>query len=69
MVHPLPTRILLVDDNDVGRYALSRMLRREGFDVIEAATGHAALRLAHAEGRDVPVHPDPARLVDRNGST
>jgi PAS domain S-box-containing protein len=46
MAHPLPTRILLVDDNDVGRYALSRLLRREGFDVIEAATGHEALRLA-----------------------
>ena len=32
----------------VGRYALSRLLRREGFDVIEAATGQEALRLAAA---------------------
>ena len=45
MTHP---RILLVDDNAVGRYALSRLLRREGFDVIEAATGQEALRLAAA---------------------
>ena len=30
MTYSLPTRILLVDDNDVGRYALSRLLRREG---------------------------------------
>ena len=48
MTHP---RILLVDDNAVGRYALSRLLRREGFDVIEAATGQEALRLAAAARR------------------
>ena len=41
-----PTRILLVDDNDAGRYALRRLLRREGFAIIEAETGHEALRLA-----------------------
>src|SRR5215470_3804267 len=48
MPHTPLTRILLVDDNDVGRYALSRLLRREGFDVSEAATGHEALQLAAA---------------------
>ena len=42
------TRILLVDDNKGNRYALSRLLHREGFDVIEAATGQEALRLAAA---------------------
>jgi PAS domain S-box-containing protein len=38
--------ILLVDDDDGGRYAVSRVLRRAGFDVAEAASGEDALRLA-----------------------
>src|SRR5215468_5766764 len=62
------TRILLVDDNEGGRYALSRLLRREGFDVIEAATGQEALRLAAA----VPP-PDliilDVKLPDMSGLT
>ena len=40
--HDLP-RILLVDDNAAGRYAARRILQREGFVVLEAATGHEAL--------------------------
>lgn len=42
-------KILLVDDNETGRYAMSRMLRHAGFTVIEAATGYEALRLAGEE--------------------
>ena len=38
--------VLLVDDTDAGRYALSRMLRQAGFNVVEAATGTRALELA-----------------------
>ena len=38
-----PQRILLVDDNAAGRYAARRILEREGFVVLEAATGHEAL--------------------------
>ncbi len=37
--------ILNVDDNDAGRYSISRILNREGFRVIEARTGEEALRL------------------------
>jgi len=41
----LPERptILHVDDNEQHRYALSRVLRSAGFDIIEAATGKEAL--------------------------
>ena len=39
-------RILNVDDNDAGRYAITKILTRAGYDVIEAATGRDALRLA-----------------------
>jgi PAS domain S-box-containing protein len=68
MAHLLPTRILLVDDNDVGRYALSRLLRREGFDVIEAATGHEALRLAAAAPQPDLIILD-VKLPDMSGFT
>ena len=66
MTHTPHTRLLLVDDNTVGRYALSRLLRREGFDVTEASTGREALQLAVA----VPP-PDliilDVRLPDMSG--
>ena len=38
--------ILVVDDDDAGRYTTARMIRREGFPVIEAATGGEALEKA-----------------------
>ena len=60
------TRILLVDDNDVGRYALSRLLRREGFFVTEAATGHEALRLAAAAQQPDLIILD-VKLPDMSG--
>jgi signal transduction histidine kinase len=37
--------ILNVDDDEAGRYAKSRILKRAGYDVVEAATGVDALRL------------------------
>ena len=38
--------ILNVDDNDQHRYAISRVLKQAGFDVLEARTGREALDLA-----------------------
>ena len=37
--------ILNVDDNDASRYAKSRILKRAGYEVMEAATGSDALRI------------------------
>jgi signal transduction histidine kinase len=68
MTHTPHIRILLVDDNDVGRYALSRLLRREGFDVTEAATGHEALRLAAAGPQPDLIILD-VKLPDMSGLT
>ncbi|PYE53811.1 sensor histidine kinase [Deinococcus yavapaiensis] len=45
-----PPRVLIVDDNDAGRYVLVRTLRHGGYDVLEAATGRTALDVA----RDLP---------------
>jgi signal transduction histidine kinase len=68
MMHTPPTRLLLVDDNTVGRYALSRLLRREGFDVTEVATGHEALRLAATDPQPDLIILD-IRLPDISGLT
>jgi PAS domain S-box-containing protein len=40
------TRILVVDDNEVKRYTVTRILRLAGFDVTEGVVGEDALRLA-----------------------
>jgi CheY-like chemotaxis protein len=37
--------VLVVDDNDSSRYALSRNLRAAGFNIVEAAAGAEALEL------------------------
>jgi signal transduction histidine kinase len=49
MASPTPQTILAVDDNDAFRYSVARRLRDAGFQVIEAATGAEALRLAREE--------------------
>ena len=41
-----PLTVLLVDDREVNRYAVSRILQKAQFVVREAATGEDALRLA-----------------------
>jgi len=41
--------ILHVEDNEIVRYTVSRVLRQAGFTVQEAATGQEALRLAAAQ--------------------
>ena len=43
--------VLVVDDSAAGRYAVSRMLRRGGYEVREAGTGQEALRLAAEKPR------------------
>jgi PAS domain S-box-containing protein len=48
------TVILHVDDHPTTRYAIGRILGREGFRVMEAATGREALRLAK-EGPDLII--------------
>jgi len=68
MTHTPHTCILLVDDNEAGRYALSRLLRREGFDVTEAATGHEALRLAAVAPQPDLIILD-VKLPDMSGLT
>src|SRR5581483_10447578 len=49
MSNETPITILNVDDDEVGRYAKSRILQQAGYRVKEAATGSEALGLVKAE--------------------
>jgi len=58
-------RILVVDDNEAGRYAAGRILRQAGFEITEAGTGGDALKRV-AEDRPDLVLLD-MRLPDMAG--
>src|SRR5215831_19578509 len=60
-----PHQILVVDDDDSGRYASGRVLRRAGFEVIEASSGAEALRRVAADRPDLVVLD--VRLPDISG--
>jgi CheY-like chemotaxis protein len=45
--------VLVIDDDPAARELVVRMLRKDGFRVLEAATGREGLRLARAEPPDV----------------
>jgi CheY-like chemotaxis protein len=47
--------VLVVDDQDSGRYVKARVLRGAGFRVLEAATGTEALEIASAQAVAVAV--------------
>src|SRR5579883_2922183 len=46
-------RILIVEDNEENRDALSRRLQRRGFEVVTAGDGKAGLAAAQAEKPDL----------------
>ena len=48
-----PARILIVDDDRVLRLAVARLLEAEGFSVVQAADGPAALSILTAERADL----------------
>ena len=52
-------KILNVDDNEAGRYAITKVLSRAGFEILEAANGADALRMVTEQ------HPDLV-LLDVN---
>jgi len=50
-----PARILVVDDEDAGRFVKAQTLRRAGFTVLEGVTGTEAMDLAVSENLDLIV--------------
>lgn len=65
---PIPTRsrLLLVDDHEVGRKSLARLLEAIGFDVTSVADGSAALNALHVGPRFDYLFTD-VRLPDLDG--
>ena len=55
MMPPKPPRILVVDDNEPGRYALGRVLRQAGFETLEAGTGAEALSAVERDRPDLLI--------------
>jgi PAS domain S-box-containing protein len=62
---PRRQRILVVDDNEAGRYATGRVLRQAGFETAEAGTGGDALKRAAQDRPDMVVLD--VRLPDISG--
>jgi len=60
-----PPRILLVDDDDGSRVALTRLLSRAGYEVTDAADGAEALN--HLEGGTYPLVITDLFLPDMSG--
>jgi PAS domain S-box-containing protein len=50
-----PIRILVVDDDEAGRYMLRTLLHGEGYDVLVAADGEEALQVARREVVDLVI--------------
>jgi CheY-like chemotaxis protein len=48
-------RVLIVDDNEDTRETIAAILRFEDYDVITAADGHAALKIAKVQPPDIAL--------------
>jgi DNA-binding NarL/FixJ family response regulator len=59
--------ILVVDDNDAGRFAKIAMLRRAGFSVLDASTGRDALDITRRQPIDLVLLD--VNLPDMSGYT
>nr|WP_240358138.1 response regulator [Myxococcus vastator] len=55
MVEPRQATVLNVNDDDANRYLVNRLLSLAGYNVLEAATGMAALLLAQQHRPDVVI--------------
>ena len=58
-------RILVVDDEENARIALSKILTREGYDVVSAANGYEALN--YLRGKDVDLIITDINMPEMNG--
>src|SRR4051812_26988069 len=59
------TRILVVDDDEAGRYLKAHILRRNGYEVAAAATGSAAIEYCETTAPDLVLLD--VRLPDMHG--
>ena len=64
-MQPTSELILIVNDNEAGRYATTRILARAGFQTLQASTGEEGLRLARSASPQLIVLD--VNLPDING--
>ncbi|HWT79841.1 MAG TPA: sigma-54 dependent transcriptional regulator [Candidatus Methylomirabilis sp.] len=62
---PAPATILVVDDEHLIRWSLEQQLRRDGYSILQAATGGDALQKFHEETPDLVLLD--VRLPDADG--
>lgn len=62
-------RILLVEDNELNRDSLSRLLRRQGFEVLMAEDGEQAVTKAIEEKPELILMDIGLPLLDGYGAT
>lgn len=55
MIYPEYSRLLVVDDIESNRYVVTTWLRRAGYHVVEARTGHEALQKIESQAFDLAV--------------
>jgi len=60
-------RILVVDDEENARIALSKILAHEGYDVASAGNGYEALN--YLQGKDVELIITDINMPEMNGMT
>jgi DNA-binding NtrC family response regulator len=60
-------RILVVDDEENARIALSKILTREGYDVVSAGNGYEALN--YLRGKEVELIITDINMPEMNGMT
>src|SRR5438046_7782177 len=52
---PRPMKILVIDDDNLVLYTLSRILERNGYEVVTATDGRRAMAIFRAERADVVI--------------
>lgn len=62
-------RILLVEDNELNRDSLSRLLRRQGFEVLMAEDGEQAVQKTFEERPELILMDIGLPLLDGYGAT
>lgn len=54
-VHPPQTAVLIVEDEDILRQAVAKILRKKGFGVLEAPDGSSAINLLHSAANQIDL--------------
>jgi DNA-binding response OmpR family regulator len=60
-------KVLVIDDDQLVRYTLSKILHRNGYDVVTASDGMRAMAVFHEERPDVVI-TDILRMAEAFGA-